>query len=154
MWDITRILFVCKENELRLYSTIYSLPCQSSTCVHESTMTCESFFYKVCEENNCWIAIIFVFVAHRKYSRSFIKLQLDHWWHKDCFIDVLTTFLGLEYGSCIAVYAGSESSNLCSEDELKSYGFGTIWGWVFNDRSFIFGWTNPLNDTCCIFHGH
>ncbi len=112
------------------------------------------FFYKVCEENNCWIAIIFVFVAHRKYSRSFIKLQLDHWWHMDCFIDVLTTFLGLEYGSCIAVYAGSESSNLCSEDEWKSCGFGTTWGWVINDRFFIFGWTNPLNDTCCIFHGH
>ncbi len=34
---------------------------------------------------------------------------------------------------------------LCSEDEQRSYGFGTTWGWVINDRSFIFGWTNPLN---------
>ncbi len=34
--------------------------------------------------------------------------------------------------------------NLCSEDERRSYGFGTTWGWVINDRIFIFGWTIPL----------
>ncbi len=30
----------------------------------------------------------------------------------DYFNDVLTTFLGLEFGSCIAVNAGSESSRI------------------------------------------
>jgi len=34
--------------------------------------------------------------------------------------------------------------NLCSEDERRSYGCGTTWGWVINDRNFIFGWTYPL----------
>ncbi len=34
--------------------------------------------------------------------------------------------------------------NLCSKDEQRSYGFGTTWGWVINDRIFIFGWTIPL----------
>ncbi len=34
--------------------------------------------------------------------------------------------------------------NLCSEDERRSYGFGTTRGWVINDRIFIFGWTIPL----------
>ncbi len=34
--------------------------------------------------------------------------------------------------------------NLCSEDERRSYEFGTTWGWVINDRIFILGWTNPL----------
>ncbi len=34
--------------------------------------------------------------------------------------------------------------NLCSEDERRSYGFGTTWGWVINDRIFIFRWTIPL----------
>ncbi len=34
--------------------------------------------------------------------------------------------------------------NLCSEDERRSYGFGTTWGWVINARIFILGWTNPL----------
>ncbi len=28
--------------------------------------------------------------------------------------------------------------NLCSEDEQRSYGFGTTWGWVINDRILIF----------------
>ncbi len=36
--------------------------------------------------------------------------------------------------------------NLCSEDEQRHYGFGTTWGWVINDRIFIFGWTIPLSD--------
>ncbi len=29
--------------------------------------------------------------------------------------------------------------NLCSEDEWRSYGFGTTWGWVINNRIVIFG---------------
>jgi len=33
----------------------------------------------------------------------------------------------------------------CSEDERRSYGLGTTWGWVINDLIFIFGWTNPLS---------
>ncbi len=68
----------------------------------------------------------------------------------DYFNDVLTTFLGLERVSCVAVYRGSESSrihqkylNLCSEDERGITGW-TSWRWVINDRIFIFGWTIPL----------
>ncbi len=34
--------------------------------------------------------------------------------------------------------------NLFSKDEQRSYGFGTTWGWVINERTFIFRWTNPL----------
>ncbi len=34
--------------------------------------------------------------------------------------------------------------NLCSEDERRSYGFGTTWGWVIHDIILILGWTNPL----------
>ncbi len=37
--------------------------------------------------------------------------------------------------------------HLCSEDERRSYGFGTTCGWVINDRIFIFGWTIPLNSS-------
>ncbi len=38
--------------------------------------------------------VIFVFFAHKNYSRSFVALQLNHWCHY--FNDVLATFLGLE----------------------------------------------------------
>ncbi len=51
-------------------------------------------------------ADIFVFFAH-----SLIKLRINHWCHMDYFNDVLTNFLGLELVSCVAVYAGSESSH-------------------------------------------
>ncbi len=75
---------------------------------------------------NHWIKSLFCFLCAKKYSCSFIKLRLNHWCHKDYFNDVLTMFLGLERGSCAAVYAGSESSqisskylNLCSEDEKR-----------------------------------
>ncbi len=46
---------------------------------------------------------IFVFFAYKKYSRSFIKLQFNHWRHMDYFNNVITTFLGLERGNYIAV---------------------------------------------------
>ncbi len=35
----------------------------------------------------------FFFFAHKNYSRSFLKLRLNHWCHMDYFIDILTTFL-------------------------------------------------------------
>ncbi len=36
---------------------------------------------------------------------------------------------------------------LCSEDERRSNKSGTTWGWVINDKIFIFGWTILLIET-------
>ncbi len=38
----------------------------------------------------------------------------------------------------------SEYLPLCSAEQTHSYRFGTTWGWVNDDRIFIFGWTIPL----------
>ncbi len=38
----------------------------------------------------------------------------------------------------------SEYLPLCSAEQRHSYRFGTTWGWVNDDRIFIFGWTIPL----------
>ncbi len=54
--------------------------------------------------------VILVFYAHKKYSRSFLTLRLNYWCHMEYFNIVLTTFLGLECVSWIAVYGESESS--------------------------------------------
>ncbi len=59
--------------------------------------------------------VIFVFFAHKKYSRSFMVEQLNHWCHMDYFNDALTTFLDLEHDISFAVYAGSESSWISSK---------------------------------------
>ncbi len=48
--------------------------------------------------------IIFVFFAHKKYSRSFVKLQLNHGCHMDYFNNVFTTFLDLDRVKILAVY--------------------------------------------------
>ncbi len=39
--------------------------------------------------------VIFVLSAHKKFSRSFVKLRLNHWCHMHYFNDFLTTFLDL-----------------------------------------------------------
>ncbi len=62
------------------------------------------------EEKKLVNKVITIFFVHKKYSRSFITLQLNHWCHMDVFNDVFTTFLGLKYFSSVAVYGGSESS--------------------------------------------
>ncbi len=36
---------------------------------------------------------------------------------------------------------------LCSAEQTHSYRFGTTWGWVNDDRIFIFGWTIPLSES-------
>ncbi len=46
----------------------------------------------------------FVFFAHKKYSRSFVKLWLNHWCHIDYFDDVLATFLSLDRVTILSVY--------------------------------------------------
>ncbi len=97
--------------------------------------------------------VIFVFFTHKKYSHSFITLQLNPWCHMDYFIDVLATFLELgtfQLHCCLwegqrALEFHQKYLHLCFEDKQKTYGFGTTWGWVINDRIFIFGWTNTLN---------
>ncbi len=38
----------------------------------------------------------------------------------------------------------SEYLPLCSAEQRHSYRFVTTWGWVNDDRLFIFGWTIPL----------
>ncbi len=38
----------------------------------------------------------------------------------------------------------SEYLPLCSAEKRHPYRFGTTWGWVSDDRIFIFGWTIPL----------
>ncbi len=119
--------------------------------VHKENYSTMAFFdarswqYDACVWCRCACDLIFVFFAHKKYSRSFIKLRLTHWCHMDYFNDVLSTFLGLERVSCIAVYGvvrklSQKYLNLCSKDERRAYRFGTTQGWVINEIIFILGW--------------
>ncbi len=55
------------------------------------------------ETRNCWIKS-FLFSLRTKYSRSFVKLGLNHWSHMNYFNDVLVPFLSLDRVRILAVY--------------------------------------------------
>ncbi len=61
---------------------------------------------------------VIVFFVHKKYSRSFIKLRLNHWCHMDYFIDLLATFLSLDRGSILAVYGRVRELSECIKNIL------------------------------------
>jgi len=77
-----------------------------------------------------------LFFAHKKYSRRLINLRLGYCSHSDYFNDVFRAFgtasfdLSWAYGGWSSSQIQSKYPNLCSEDERKSYGVGTTWGWV------------------------
>ncbi len=70
---------------------------------------------------------------------SSVSLWLNHRCHMDYFIDVLTTFLGLERGSWVDLYGGSESSWISFEFVFWRW-TKVLWVW----KDFIFGWIIPL----------
>ncbi len=61
--------------------------------------------------------IIFVFFAHKMYSRCFIKLRLNHWCHIDYINDVFTDYINDVSGP------GSISVTLLSMQGQRALGF-------------------------------
>ncbi len=94
----------------------------------------------------------FVFFAHKKYSCSFV----NYGWTTDVtwtiLIMSLLRFCALTVVGPLLLMKGQKALgfhqkyfNFCPEDEQQqSYRFGTTWGWVINDRIFIFRGTIPL----------
>ncbi len=58
---------------------------------------------------------------------------------------LVVAFLSMECQKALGFH--HKYLHLCSEDKRRSCRFETTWGWVINDRFFIFGWTIPLNST-------
>ncbi len=86
------------------------------------------------------------------HSRSILVASKNYGWTTDVSWTILTMsllpFWALNVIDPLLSMQGHEALrfhqkylNLCSEDERRSYGFGMTWGWVINDRIFIFGWT-------------
>ncbi len=67
-------------------------------------------------------------------------------------IDFHSIFSYMEVNGCSQLFSYQCSSKhllLCSTEEKNSYRFGETWGWVNDDRLFIFGWTVPLRAREC-----
>ncbi len=90
--------------------TVPSLQTEECTCMCRGTL---ANAHRNRKRRNRWIFLLFF--AHKMYSRSFITLRVNHGCHMDYFNNVLTNFLGLERGCCVAVYAGLESSRISSK---------------------------------------
>ncbi len=83
-----------------------------------------------------------IIVASKYYSWTtdvkwtILTMTLLHFWA----LNVVVPLLSIEGQK--ALWFHQKYLSLCSENERR---FGTTWGWVINDRTFILGWTIPLN---------
>ncbi len=63
-------------------------------------------------------------------------------------IDLYSIFFPTMEVNCAPKQPGYKLSSkylsLCSAEQRNLYRFGTTWGWVNDDRIFLFGWTIPL----------
>ncbi len=65
-------------------------------------------------------------------TRSWRATQYPFW-----ALNVVVALLSMEVQNAYGFH--QKYFNLCSEDERRSYGFRTTWGWVINDINFILG---------------
>ncbi len=98
------------------------LVCNCCECTSKSEM----------EEKKLLNKVIFVFNAHKMYSRCHMNYVNDvpiPFW----VLNVVVVLLSMEGQKALGVQ--QKNLNLVSEDRLRSYTFRTTWVWV------IFGWT-------------
>ncbi len=101
----------CKQNAACVFyiRTLAPVSVAPHTCIMVVSETLPSSWTRI---KKLFLEVIFVFFPHTKCSCTFMTFRLNHWCHMDYFNNVLTTFLGLESGSCVSVWAGSESSRI------------------------------------------
>ncbi len=98
------------------------------------------------------LQVDFFFFAYKKYSRKLCKITVEPlmphglFYRCPCYVsgpgNIVVALLSMEGQRALPIH--QKYLHVCSEDERRSYRFGTTWGWVINDRIFIFEWTNTL----------
>ncbi len=90
------------------------------------------------KRRNCWIKL-FLFSLRTKrildVTWTILTMSLLPFWA----LNVVVVLLSMEGQKALGVH--QKHLNLCSEEKLRSNTFRKTWGWVINDRIFIFGWT-------------
>ncbi len=67
------------------------------------------------EEKKLVNKVITIFFVHKKYSRSFITLQLNHWCHMDYFNDVILPFWALNISVALLSMEGQKALGISSK---------------------------------------
>ncbi len=121
----------------------------------------------VCKENQISFFqqfLLFHVSLHYTFTRVPQWMQTHVTWQTGCFLCTLAIFtmslfpfwvlnvsvvlLSMQGQKCLGSHL--KYLNSCSKDEQRSYGFGTTWGWVINDRILI--WENyPFKKWTCLF---
>ncbi len=138
-----RILLVRKENKNSDFIQLFFLFFSSvSVCTVWSVFTTVPCVYVMLLMQEPWTCIE---DWHRLNSGTpdvtwtILTMSLLPFWA----LNVSVVLLSMQCQKALRFY--QKYFNLCSEDEWRSYEFGTIWGWVINETIFTFGWTIPLN---------
>jgi len=83
------------------------------------------------------------------YSAEHKWRYFEEWLEPNSCLAPLTSIVEKKkyYGSqlCQSSIRSSKYLHLCSAEERNSKRFATAWGWVNDDRIFIFGWSIPLS---------
>ncbi len=83
--------------------------------------------------------------AEHKVKIFWRMWETEQFWGTIDFHSIFFTTLEVNGAPKQAAYKlSSKYLPLCSVEQRHSYRFGPSWGWVNDDRIFIFGWTIPL----------
>ncbi len=143
-----RILFVHKENKNNDFIQQFLLFRDRLQCAFTRVPRCIGVHSSACKQGTahafCFLCTQIIFVASKNYSWTtdvkwtILTMSLLPFWA----LNVSVALLSMEGQKALGFHP--KYLNLCSEYEQRTYGFGTTWGWVINDRIYIFGWTIPL----------
>ncbi len=113
----------------------------SADCTEENTSSKTGIRVLLTEENIGWKHCVLKETAHPKIKvRSWnttgdVWQNVKHWQLQSPFIFIASLAVSLD------ILSITEFCFWLLTEERKSYGFGTTWGRVSYDRSFIFAWT-------------
>ncbi len=103
------------------------------------------------KRRNYWIKSLYLFSLRTKLFSYVHKITFERLMSQTILTMSLLPFWALKVSVALLSMQGQKALGfhqkyfcLCSDDERRSYGFGTTWGWVINDIIFIVEWTIPL----------
>ncbi len=93
------------------------------------------FFFSLCTK--MVLVVSFSYGWPADVTWTILTMSLLPFWA----LNVVVVLLSMEGQKALGFHP--KYLNLCSDDEGRSYGFGTTWVWVIDDIIFIFGGTSP-----------
>ncbi len=141
MYSMCIPLLVNKAQRIRVLCQNTASCVSSITCMRRATPV-NARRRLTRKRRNCWIKSLFLFSLCTKSIRV---ASLNYGETADVMWTILMSLLPLRKTITFRKLLDFIKNILiCVPDERRSYGFGTTWRRVINDRSFIYWWNKPL----------